>query len=57
MLSEHAEFMSLHFKNMVTASDGTKKVNMSFACLATHFCMVILCIRMHMYYFRALQQF
>lgn len=26
MLSEHAEFKSLHFKNMVTASDGTKKI-------------------------------
>ncbi|KAH6809575.1 Radical SAM superfamily protein [Perilla frutescens var. frutescens] len=26
MLSEHAEFKALHFKDMVTASDGTKKI-------------------------------
>lgn len=29
MLGEHAEFKALHLKDMLTASDGTKKVNMS----------------------------
>ncbi|KAL8488608.1 hypothetical protein ACS0TY_024772 [Phlomoides rotata] len=40
MLAEHAEFKALELKDMLTASDGTRKVNMSL-CL-----MAMLCIRL-----------
>ena len=35
MLSAHAEFKALHLKDMISASDGTKKVNMSTDGLVT----------------------
>lgn len=38
MLSAHAEFKALHLKDMIPASDGTKKVNMSTGGLVTNPC-------------------
>lgn len=39
MLSEHAEFKALSLKEIRTAADGTKKVDLSFLCD----CSLILC--------------
>lgn len=49
MLGAHAEFKALQLKDMLTASDGTKKVNLSSNCLVTNPCVATLCIRLHMY--------
>lgn len=41
MLAEHAEFKALELKDMLTASDGTRKVNMPLCPMS------MLCIRLH----------
>lgn len=37
MLAEHAEFKALELKDMLTASDGTRKVSMSLSCKQNYF--------------------